>query len=83
MALEGGYDLDVLKTASEQCLRALLDLPIEKIAEEELARRPCPPGKNSDCGVHSELSELRFVQYGYRPVSRNYHADGTSWLSHL
>ena len=49
MALEGGYDLDVLKTASEQCLRALLDLPIEKIAEEELARRPCPPGKNSDC----------------------------------
>lgn len=43
LALEGGYNLEVLKTASEQCLRALLNLPIEKISESELARRPCPP----------------------------------------
>ena len=43
LALEGGYNLEVLKTASEQCLRALLNLSIEKISEEELARRPCPP----------------------------------------
>ena len=43
LALEGGYNLEVLKTATEQCLRALLNLPIEKITEQELARRPCAP----------------------------------------
>jgi len=41
LALEGGYNLDVLADSSEQCLRALLGLPIEKISEMELARRPC------------------------------------------
>jgi len=41
LVLEGGFNLDVLTEASEQCARALLGLPIEKIAEEELARRPC------------------------------------------
>ncbi|XP_040572215.1 histone deacetylase 5 isoform X2 [Lepeophtheirus salmonis] len=40
LALEGGYDLEVLSTASEQCVRALLKFPIEKISEAELARRP-------------------------------------------
>ncbi len=43
LALEGGYELGVLCDATEQCLRALLDLPIEKISEGELARRPSPP----------------------------------------
>ena len=43
LALEGGYNLDVLKTASEQCLRALLGAPIDKISERELARRPNQP----------------------------------------
>ncbi len=42
LALEGGFNLDVLADASEQCVRALLGLPIEKIEESELARRPCP-----------------------------------------
>ncbi len=42
LALEGGFNLDVLAEASEQCVRALLGLPIEKIEETELARRPCP-----------------------------------------
>ena len=42
LALEGGFELDVLAEASEQCVRALLGLPVEKIEERELARRPCP-----------------------------------------
>ena len=43
LALEGGYDLGVLKIAGEQCLRALLGLPLDMIAESELARRPNQP----------------------------------------
>ncbi len=42
LALEGGFNLDSLAEASEQCVRALLGMPIEKIEEAELARRPCP-----------------------------------------
>jgi hypothetical protein len=41
LALEGGFNLDVLTEATEQCVRALAGLPIEKIAEAELHRRPC------------------------------------------
>ncbi len=41
LALEGGFNLEVLAEASDQCVRALLGLPIEKIEEAELARRPC------------------------------------------
>ena len=33
----------VLFTGAEQCVRALVDLPIDKISEDELARRPCQP----------------------------------------
>lgn len=40
LALEGGFNEEVLCTAAEQCVRALLGLPIDKIAEGELARRP-------------------------------------------
>ena len=31
LVLEGGFNLDVLTEASEQCARALLGLPIEKV----------------------------------------------------
>ncbi len=41
LALEGGYNLDLLGEATEQCMRALIGLPIHKIEEGELARRPC------------------------------------------
>lgn len=41
LVLEGGYSLDVLCDSVEQCCRALMGHPIEKIIHEELARRPC------------------------------------------
>jgi hypothetical protein len=41
LALEGGYNLPVLCDAAEQCVRALVGMPIDKIEEDELARRPC------------------------------------------
>ena len=31
LVLEGGFNLDVLTEASDQCARALLGLPIEKV----------------------------------------------------
>jgi len=43
LALEGGFNEDVLNTASEQCLSALLGgRQVDKISPEELARRPNP-----------------------------------------
>jgi len=43
LALEGGFNEEVLNTASEQCLSALLGgRQVDKISPEELARRPNP-----------------------------------------
>ncbi len=41
LVLEGGYSLDVLCDAAEQCSRALMAQPIEKISHDELGRAPC------------------------------------------
>ena len=74
LALEGGFNLSVLCTASEQCVRALLGLPIDKIGESELARRPCAPAMETlqkTLAIHSPYWEV---------LRRN---PGSALLSHL
>ena len=74
LALEGGYNLAVLCTATEQCVRALVGLPIDKIAETELARRPSPPAMETlqkTLAIHSPYWEV---------LRRN---PGSALLSHL
>lgn len=61
LALEGGFNLDVLAEASEQCVRALMGLPIEKIEEGELARRPCASATETlqkTLAIHTPYWEL-------------------------
>lgn len=74
LALEGGFNLDVLANASEQCVRALLGLPIEKIAESELARRPC-------ANASETLQKTLAIQTPYWEVLR--HSQASALLSHL
>lgn len=60
LALEGGFNLDVIAEASEQCVRALLGMPIEKISEQELARRPSAPAAETiqkTLAIHSPYWE--------------------------
>lgn len=61
LALESGFNLDVLAEATEQCVRALMGLPIEKIEESELARRPCPSAMETlqkTLAIHSPYWEV-------------------------
>lgn len=74
LALEGGFNLDVLVGASEQCIRALLGLPIVKIDTSELARRPCTPAMET-------LQKTLAIQTPYWEVLRR-HSE-TAFLSHL
>ena len=74
LALEGGYDLEVLQTAGEQCLRALLGLPIDKISEVELARRPNQPAMET-------LQKTLAIHGPYWDVLR--HRPESALLSHL
>ena len=74
MALEGGYDLDVLRIAGEQCLRALLGLPIDKISEVELARRP-------NQSAMETLQKTLAIHGPYWDVLR--HRPESALLSHL
>ncbi len=74
LALEGGFNLDVLCDASEQCVRALAGLPIEKIAEEELHRRPCASATET-------LQKTLAIQTPYWDVLRV--NPETALLSHL
>jgi len=74
LALEGGYDLDVLRTAGEQCLRALLGLPLDKISENELARRPNQPAMDT-------LQKTLAIHGPYWDVLR--HRPESALLSHL
>ena len=76
LALEGGYNLEVLKTASEQCLRALLNLPIEKISEDELARRPCPPAVET-------LQKTLAIQSAYWGETLKTNGQDNNVLSHM
>ena len=41
LVLEGGYSMDALCDSAEQCSRALMGQPIEKISHDELSRPPC------------------------------------------
>ena len=41
LVLEGGYSMDALCDSAEQCSRALMGHPIEKISHDELSRPPC------------------------------------------
>ena len=74
LALEGGYNLDVLKTAGEQCLKALLGLPIDKISEGELARRPNLPAMET-------LQKTLAIHSAYWEVLK--HSPESAMLSHL
>ncbi|XP_059083212.1 histone deacetylase 4-like isoform X1 [Tigriopus californicus] len=74
LALEGGFNLDILVGASEQCIRALLGLPIVKIDTSELARRPCTPAMET-------LQKTLAIQTPYWEVLRR-HSE-TAFLSHL
>ena len=74
LALEGGFNLDILASASEQCLRALLGLSIEKIEESELARRPCQAAVET-------LQKTLAIQLPYWEVLRGY--SESAILSHL
>ena len=75
LALEGGFNLDVLAEASEQCVRALLDLPIDKIEEGELARRPCAAATET-------LQKTLAIQTPYWDALRR-HPPASVLLSHL
>ena len=75
LALEGGFNEEVLNTATEQCLSALLGgKHVDKIAPEELARRPNPT-------AFETLQKTIAIQSPYWDVLRR-HPD-TALMSHF
>lgn len=74
LVLEGGYNLSVLCDSVEQCVRALMGHSIEKIGQEELARRPCQNAIDT-------LQKTMAIQSQYWPVLARY-ADSVL-LSHF
>jgi len=63
-----------LCTGVEQCLRALVGLPIDKISEVELARRPCHPATET-------LQKTMAIHSPHWPILRK--NPGAALLSHL
>ena len=75
LALEGGFNEEVLNTATEQCLSALLGgKHVDKIAPEELARRPNP-------AAFETLQKTIAIQSPYWDVLRR--CPDTALMSHF